>query len=76
MQSFKVASALTAFAASAGFNIAVGVNKTIMEEQPFVRCIKKRKKTVKEGILFKMSFSYIRELGFLGIQSLRGCMCL
>lgn len=44
MQSFKVACALTASAVSAASNGAVSVNKAITQRQPFIRCVKKKKK--------------------------------
>lgn len=44
MQSFKVACALTASAVSAAFNGAVSVNKAIIQRQPFIRCVQKKKK--------------------------------
>lgn len=44
MQSFKVASALTASVVIAGFNVAVSVNKAIIQRQPFVRCTEKKEK--------------------------------
>lgn len=57
MQSFKVASALTASAVSAAFNGAVSVNKAIIQRQPFIRCVQKKKKYLsqREELFFMMS---------------------
>lgn len=84
MQSFKVASALTASAVSAAFNGAVSVNKAIIQRQAFIRCVRKKLKTTcyKESFFFffyavsHLVWQNIRELGFLAFQSLRACLCL
>lgn len=59
VQSFKVASALTASAANAAFNVAVSVNKAIIQ-----RGVKKREKTlsVKNRIFFKDVSHFVKYL--------------
>lgn len=80
MQSFKVASALTASAVSAAFNGAVSVNKAIIQRQPFIRCVQKKKKipvTKRRAFFYDVRhlvWQNIKELGFLAFQSLRDCM--
>lgn len=56
MQYFKVACALTASAVSAASNGAVSVNKAIIQRQPFIRCVKKKKYlSQREELFFMMS---------------------